>query len=64
LVEIWNGGLSNESVEEMAELESACDAVSELVVGSDVPDYSVLSRFRTRLTAAKVCGGLLEEINW
>ena len=28
-----------------------------------VPDHSVLSRFRTRLMAAKVWNGLLNQIN-
>lgn len=34
-----------------------------LYLEDDVPDHSVLSRFRTRLTAARAWDGLLEQIN-
>ena len=35
----------------------------DLSLEDEVPDHSVLSRFRTRLTAAKAWDGLLEQIN-
>ncbi|MFZ1852102.1 MAG: transposase [Nitrosomonas sp.] len=63
LVGIWNGGLSDESVENMANSKFPCDAVSGLVAGRRCTRHSVLPRFRTRLTAAKVWDGLLAEIN-
>ena len=34
-----------------------------LALEDDVPDHSVLSRFRTRLTKAQAWDGLLEAIN-
>lgn len=63
LVGIWNGGLSDESVEEMANSNLHVMRFLGLSLEDDVPDHSVLSRFRTRLTAAKAWDGLLEEIN-
>ena len=63
LVGIWNGGLSDESVEDMANSNLHVMRFLGLSLEDDVPDHSVLSRFRTRLTAAKVWDGLLAEIN-
>ncbi|MBK7353852.1 MAG: transposase [Nitrosomonas sp.] len=63
LVGIWNGGLSDESVEDMANSNLHVMQFLGLSLEDDVPDHSVLSRFRTRLTAAKVCYELLAEIN-
>lgn len=63
LVGIWNGGLSDESVEDMANSNLHVMRFLGLSLEDDVPDHSVLSRFRTRLTAAKAWDGLLEEIN-
>ncbi len=62
LVGIWHGGLSDESWKTV-KLESACDAIFGLSLEDDVPDHSVLSRFRTRLTAADAWDGLLDEVN-
>ena len=64
LVGIWNGGLSDESVEEMANSNLHVMRFLRLSLEDDVPDHSVLSRFRTRLTAAHAWDGLLEQINW
>ena len=63
LVGIWNGGLSDESVEDMANSNLHVMRFLGLSLEDDVPDHSVLSRFRTRLTAAKIWDGLLAEIN-
>lgn len=63
LVGIWNGGLSDESVEDMANSNLHVMRFLGLSLEDDVPDHSVLSRFRTRLTAVKAWDGLLEEIN-
>ena len=50
LVGIWNGGLSDESVEDMANSNLHVMRFLELSLEDDVPDHSVLSRFRTALT--------------
>ncbi len=63
LVGIWSGGLSNGSVEDMANSNLYVMRFLGLSLEEDVPDHSVLSRFRTRLTAANAWDGLLEEIN-
>ncbi|MCC8997035.1 MAG: transposase [Nitrosomonas sp.] len=63
LVGIWNGGLSDESVEDMANSNLHVIRFLGLSFEDDVPDHSVLSRFRTRLTVVKVWDGLFAEIN-
>jgi len=63
LVGIWNGGLSDEAVEDMANSNLHVMRFLGLSLEDDVPDHSVLSRFRTRLTAAHAWDGLLEQIN-
>ncbi len=63
LVGIWNGGLSDESVEDMANANLHVMRFLGLDLEDDVPDHSVLSRFRTRLTAAQAWDDLLEQIN-
>jgi IS5 family transposase len=63
LVGIWNGGLSDESVEDMANSNLHVMRFLGLYLEDEVPDHSVLSRFRTRLTAARAWDGLLEQIN-
>ncbi len=60
LVGIWHGGLSDESVEDMANSNLYVMRFLGLSLEDDVPDHSVLSRFRTRLTAASAWDGLLE----
>ena len=63
LVGIWNGGLSDEAVEEMANANLHVMRFLDLSLEDDVPDHSVLSRFRTRLTQAKAWDSLLMQIN-
>jgi len=63
LVGLWHGGLSDESVEEMANVNLHVMRFLGLDLEDDVPDHSVLSRFRTRLTKAQAWDGLLEQIN-
>ncbi|QOJ23532.1 MAG: transposase [Gammaproteobacteria bacterium] len=63
LVGIWHGGLSDESVEDMANSNLHVMRFLGLSLEDDVPDHSVLSRFRTRLTAADAWDGLLEQVN-
>lgn len=63
LVGIWNGGLSDEAVEDMANANLHVMRFLCLNPEDDVPDHSVLSRFRTRLTAAHAWDGLLEQIH-
>lgn len=63
LVGIWNSGLSDEAVEEMANSNLHVMRFLGLSLEDEVPDHSVLSRFRTRLTAAHGWDGLLEQIN-
>ena len=52
LTGIWHGGLSDESVEDMANANLHVMRFLGLSLEDDVPDHSVLSRFRTRLTQA------------
>ncbi len=47
-VSIWNGGLSDESVEDMANSNLHVMRFLGLSLEDDVLDHSVLSRFRTR----------------
>ena len=63
LVGIWNGGLSDESVEDMANSNLHVMRFLGLSLEDAVPDHSVLSRFRTRLTAAGAWDGLLTQMN-
>ena len=63
LAGIWNGGLSDESVEDMANTNLHVMRFLGLSLEDAVPDHSVLSRFRTRLTAADAWDGLLEQVN-
>lgn len=63
LVGIWNGGLSDESVEDMANANLHVMRFLGLDLEDDVPDHSVLSRFRTRLTTAQAWDDLLKQIN-
>ena len=63
LVGIWNNGLSDEAVEDLANSNLHVMRFLGLSLEDDVPDHSVLSRFRTRLTAAKAWDRLLEQIN-
>ena len=57
LVGIWNGGLSDEAVEDLANSNLYVMCFLGLALEDDVPDHSVLSRFRTRLTKAQAGGG-------
>ncbi len=63
LVGIWNGGLSDESAEDMANSNLHVMRFLGLSLEDDVPDHSVLSRFRTRLTAADAWDELLVQVN-
>ena len=63
LVGIWNGGLSDESVEDMVNSNLHVMRFLGLSLEDDVPDHSVLSRFRTRFTVAQAWDGLLTQIN-
>ncbi len=63
LAGIWHGGLSDESVEDMANANLYVMRFLGLNLEDGVPDHSVLSRFRTRLTQAHAWDDLLEKIN-
>jgi IS5 family transposase len=63
LVGIWNGGLSDENVEEQANSNLHVMKFLGLSMEEDVPVHSVLSRFRSALTNASAWDELLEEIN-
>jgi len=63
LVGLWHGGLSDEAVEDMANVNLHVLCFLSLALEDDVPDHSVLSRFRTQLTKAQAWDGLLAEIN-
>ncbi|MEQ1814932.1 MAG: transposase [Nitrosomonas sp.] len=63
LTGIWHGGLSDESVGDMANTNLHVMRFLGLSLEDDVPDHSALSRFRTRLTQAHAWDGLLEKIN-
>jgi transposase, IS5 family len=56
-------GLSDESVEDMANANLYVMRFLNPSLEDEVSDHSVLSRFRTRLTAAKAWDSLLEQIN-
>ncbi len=53
LVGIWHGDLSDEAVEDMANANLYVMRFLGLSLEDDIPDHSVLSLFRTRLTAAQ-----------
>ena len=63
LVGIWNGGLSDEAVEDMANSNLHVMRFLGIQLEDCVPDHSVLSRFRTALTKARAWDSLLESIN-
>jgi len=63
LVGLWHGGLSDQAVEDMANVNLHVLCFLGLSLEDDVPDHSVLSRFRTKLTKAEAWDGLLTEIN-
>ena len=63
LVGIWNGGLSDEAVEDMANSNLHVMRFLGLFLEDDVSDHSVLSRFRTRLTTAQAWDDLPEQVN-
>ena len=63
LAGLWHGGLSDEAVEDMANVNLHVLCFLGLALEDDVPDHSVLSRFRTQLTKAQAWDGLLAEIN-
>lgn len=63
LAGIWYGGLSDEAVEDMANSNLHVMRFLGLNLEDDVPDHSVLSRFRTRLTTAGAWDELLVIIN-
>ncbi|NOS74167.1 MAG: transposase, partial [Methyloglobulus sp.] len=52
LVGLWHGGLSDEAVEDMANVNPHVLCFLGLALEDEVPDHSVLSRFRTPLTKA------------
>ena len=58
MVAIWNGGLSDESIEDMANSNLHVMHFLELALEDDVPDHSILYRFRTALTKANAWDGL------
>ena len=58
LVSIWNGGPSDEAVEDTTNSNLHVMRFLGLNLEDDVPDHSVLPRFRTRLTAAHAWDGL------
>jgi transposase, IS5 family len=55
--------LSDEALEDMANVNLHVLCFLGLALEDDVPDHPVLSRFRTQLTEAQAWGGLLAEIN-
>ena len=63
LIGIWNGGLSDEAVEDKANSDLHVIHFLGQDLEDDVPDHSVLSRFRTALTEAKAWDALLDSIN-
>lgn len=63
LVGIWYKGLSDEAVEDMANSNLHVMRFLGIKLEDDVPDHSVLSRFRTTLTKARAWDHLLESVN-
>ncbi len=62
-VGVWHGGLSDAAVEDRANASLYVMRFLNLSLEDEVPDHSVLSRFRTRLAAATAWDGLLEQVN-
>lgn len=62
LLGIWNGGLSDEAVEDMANSNLHVMCFLGLSLEDNVPDHSVLFRFRTCLTVARSWDSLLEQL--
>jgi IS5 family transposase len=62
LIGIWYG-LSDERVEDMVNDSLSAMRFCNLSVEDDVPDHSVLSRFRTELTQKKSFDRLLKKVN-
>ena len=63
LVGLLHGGLSDQAVENMANVNLHVLCFLGLPLEDDVPVHSVLSRFRTKLTKAEAWDALLSEIN-
>ncbi|UJP02085.1 MAG: transposase [Nitrosomonas sp.] len=63
LTGIWNGGLSDGSVEDIVNSNLHVMRFLGLSLEDAVPDHSLLSRFRTWLTATGAWDGLLARIN-
>lgn len=63
LVGIWNDGFSDEVVEDMANANLHVMRFLGIKLEDDVPDHSVLSRFRTALTKATAWDALLASVN-
>jgi len=63
LVGIWYKGISDEAVEDMANSNLHVMRFLGIKLEDDVPDHSVLSRFRTTLTQARAWDHLLEAVN-
>ena len=59
MVGIWNNGLGDESVEDMPNSNLHIMRFLELALEDDVPDHSVLSRFRTQMTKANYLGWVI-----
>ncbi len=62
LLGMWND-LSDYGVEDMVNDSMGASNFCGLIVEDDVPDHSVLSRFRTAMTKAGIFDRLLNEIN-
>jgi IS5 family transposase len=63
LVGIWYKGLSDEAVEDIANSNLYVMRFLGLQLEDNVPDHSVLSKFRTALTKARVWDSVLNEVN-
>ena len=62
LLGIWNG-LSDYGVEELVNDSLSASAFCNLALEDDVPDHSILSRFRTHMTKCRAFDPLLVNIN-
>ena len=63
LVGIWDKGLSDEAVEDMANANPHVMRFLGIRLEDHVPDHSVLSCFRTALTHAKAWDALFNSVN-
>jgi IS5 family transposase len=63
LIGVWYNGLSDEAVEDIANSNLYVMQFLGLQLEDNVPDHSVLSKFRTALTKARVWDSLLDEVN-